>query len=93
MPPDAHGVVRKSEARIYLTTTPTQRRFVERLLSTDIAQIENLRLTETRDANPSPCEIEVAASLRTSENLYQFRTIECNKDGCAVTFPKPAASK
>jgi hypothetical protein len=90
-PSETTGLVHRSETRVYLTITPSQRQLIGALLSNDFAQIENLGLTETRTSDPPPCEVELTAQLRSPENRNDFRTIECTKDGCAVTVPRPTA--
>jgi hypothetical protein len=91
-PSETTGLVHTSETRVYRTVTPTQRQFIGALLSADLAQIEDLGLTETRTSDqPPPCEVELTAQLRSLENRNEFRTIECTKDGCAVTIPRPTA--
>jgi hypothetical protein len=86
-PSETSGLVHRSETRVYLTVTPSQRRLIGVLLSSDLAQIEDLDLTVTRTSDPPPCEVELAAQLRSPESRNEFRAIECTKDGCAVTGP------
>lgn len=86
-PSETSGLVHRSETRVYLIITPSQRQVIGALLSNELAEIEDLGLTETRTSDRPPCEVELAARLRSPENRYGFRTIECTTDGCAVAVP------